>query len=197
MRLQITTDGTATGTAVLDADTRTPITLPRWAVTQAVTMHAAVDPGVAKAALGELDPEQGMMLKSDDDKRVALFVAYPANKADTAVAADGHIDFASAVTVEKAAWNWLAKGGRLGLWHKVSTDDFETVESGIHRGPDWVTKAVDGTERRIVEGDWLVSVRAKTDAAWQLLKEVVGGASPQGGAKRRNPTPESLAQLRS
>jgi len=170
-------------------------------------MHVSVDnsrvtidldvPGqyVAKAATTD---RAGVMLKANDEQRVALFVAYPANKADTAVAADGHIDFAAPDVVEKAAWNWMSKGARLGLLHKVATEDFETVESYIYRGPDWVVKAENGTEQVIVAGDWLTAVRAKTDAAWQMIKSgLIGGASPQGSARRRVPSAEALAALRS
>ena len=87
----------------------------------------------------------GALIKADDVKRVATYVAYPVNKADAGLAADGHRDFASKDEVERLAWNWMAKGARLGLWHLHGTDDYETVESGLHHGPDWVIKATDGS----------------------------------------------------
>lgn len=140
----------------------------------------------------------GLLIKADEEKRIATFVSYPVNKADVAVAADHHMDFASREVVERAAWNWMAKGARLGLWHRESTQDFECVESWLHRGADWVIKAVDGTERRIVEGDWLITVRAKSPTGWQMIKSnLIGGASPQGGARRRDPSAQALANLRS
>lgn len=155
---------------------------------------------IAEAAGGAAkgrSASSGVLLKANDEQRVALYVAYPVAKADVGVAMDRHIDFASREVVAKAAWNWLTKGGRLGLWHEVSTDDFETVESALHHGPDWVVKAVDGTERVIVDGDWLIAVRAKTPEAWRMVKSgQIGGASPQGGARRRRPSPEALASLR-
>ena len=167
-------------------------------IAQAGSNIASTLAGCSPTAKSSRESTQGVLLKADDEKRVALFVAYPVNKADTAVAADGHIDFASKTVVEQAAWNWMAKGARLGLWHKVSTDDFETVESGLHHGPDWVIKAADGSERVVVDGDWLISVRAKTDHAWQMVKAgLIGGASPQGSARRRTPSAEALANLRS
>lgn len=150
------------------------------------------------AAKGDERGQSGLLLKADDEKRVATYVAYPVEKADVAVAADGHIDFASRGVVEEAAWNWMVKGARLGLWHKEPTAEFECVESATHHGPDWVVKAVDGSERRIVDGDWLITVRAKTPSAWKMIKDgLIGGASPQGGAARRTPSAEALASLRS
>lgn len=156
-----------------------------------------VEHALAKGLPSEPAPA-GTMLKSDDEKRVALFVAYPANKPDVGTALDGFRDFASKGVIESAAWNWLARGGHLGLWHERNADDlYEVVASDLHHGPDWVLKATDGSEQRIVDGDWLVTVRAKTPEAWALIKSgVIGGASPQGAAKRRTPTPEALAGLR-
>lgn len=141
---------------------------------------------------------QGTMLKADDERKVALYVGYAAMRADTALAKDQHRDFATAQVIEDNAHNWLAKGAKLGLLHQQSTQDFETVESGIHRGPDWVMKAADGTQQVIREGDWLVAVRAKTPQAWSLIKSgALGGVSVQGRAKRRVPSAEALASLRS
>ena len=68
------------------------------------------------------------------------------------------------------------------------------MASWLHHGPDWIIKAVDGSEIRVVEGDWLVDVRAKNDAAWRLVKEqIIGGASPEGRAIRRTPDPAVVA----
>ena len=139
----------------------------------------------------------GALIKADDVKRVATYVAYPVNKADAGLAADGHRDFASKDEVERLAWNWMAKGARLGLWHLHGTDDYETVESGLHHGPDWVIKATDGSIQTVTEGDWIVSIRAKTQEAWELAKQLVGGVSMQGTAKRREPSAAALASLRS
>lgn len=141
--------------------------------------------------------EAGLLLKTYDVERVGLFVGYAANSPDIAKARDGRRDFAPAPVVERCAWNWMAKGAKLGLFHEFSTDEFETVESGIHHGPDWLLKAVDGTEQVVMEGDWLVAIRAKTEAAYSLMKSVIGGTSPQGRASRRIPSDEALSKLRS
>lgn len=161
-----------------------------------VTFPVTVTVGDAEPARS--DVADGALIKADDEKRVALFVAYPVNKPDASVAADGHIDFASKEVVETAAHNWLAKGGKLGLDHRVRTEDFECVESAPHHGPDWVLKSADGSERTIVDGDWLIAVRAKSASAWQAVKSgAIGGASPQGPARRGTPSADALASLRS
>ena len=156
---------------------------------------------VAPVAKGAAEPEhaaQGAMLKTNDEEQVALFVGYAANLPDIALAKDQHIDFAPPDVIERNAWNWMAKGAKLGLLHQQSTDAYETVESGIHHGPDWVMKAADGTEQVIKDGDWLVAIRAKSPEAWSLIKSGrLGGVSPQGRAARRTPSAEALANLRS
>lgn len=140
----------------------------------------------------------GLVLKADDEKRFLLTVAYPAMKADTSVAADGHIDFASAPVVEEAAWNFLRKGAKVGLWHRPGHEDAaDVVESYIWRGDPWALKAADGTDQTIMPGDWLVGM-VLSPATWDLYKSgAIGGVSPQGTAKRKDPDPATLAQLRS
>jgi hypothetical protein len=157
-----------------------------------------VRPTLAKSEDTATEAPSGALLKADATERVGLFVAYAANSPDIAKARDGKRDFASPAVVERGAWNWMAKGAKIGLFHEFSTDEFETVESGIHRGPDWLLKAVDGTEQVVMEGDWLVAIRAKTDAAWNLMKSgLIGGTSPQGRARRGTPSDEALSKLRS
>ena len=140
----------------------------------------------------------GFVVKSDDEKRFLLTVAYPAMKADVSVAQDGHRDFAPAEVVERAAWNFMLKGAKLGLWHEAGHEGCaETVESYVWRGPDWTIKAADGTEQVIKAGDWLLGVICDPDT-WAMYKAgLIGGVSPQGTAKRRRPSAEALAQLRS
>lgn len=159
-------------------------------VKEVLRVESDEDPGRHEAS--------AVMLKAVEEERVGIFVAYAANSPDIAKARDGKRDFAPPAVVERGAWNWMAKGAKIGLFHEFSTDEFETVESGIHRGPDWLLKAVDGTEQVVMEGDWVVAVRAKTDAAWNLMKSgLIGGTSPQGRAARRTPSDESLSKLRS
>lgn len=138
------------------------------------------------------------VIKADDAKRYLLTVAYPAMKADVSVAADGHRDFAPPDVIEMAAWNFMRKGARLGLWHQDGHDDAATtVESYIYRGPDWTVTAADGSEQLIKSGDWLLGVICSPET-WSLYQRgEVGGVSPQGGARRRIPSPSTLALLRS
>lgn len=140
----------------------------------------------------------GMVIKSTDERRYTLAVAYPVNKPDVDTARDGYKDFAGPEAVEDCAWNYMTKSRRVGGWHEDGTDgDGDVVESYIYRGPDWVIKAADGSEHTVTAGDWLLGVRW-SENAWQDIKEGrAAGMSPQGRAERIEPTPEALAGLRS
>ena len=140
----------------------------------------------------------GTVIKSDDEQRYVLMVAYPAMKADTAVAQDGHRDFGQAPVIEQACFNFMRKGCKLGMWHKDGNEDCgEVVENYIYRGPTWVTKSDDGTEQIIEPDDWLVGMILKPEVFAMYKAGIIGGASPQGKAKRRIPDPSTLARLRS
>lgn len=138
----------------------------------------------------------GLVIKADDAKRFLLTVAYPAWKPDVAIAADGHIDVAPADIVERACWNFMRKGARLGMWHQREvTDEAEVVENYIYRGEPWVMKAANGTEQIIMPDDWLVGIVC-SPATWALYKsDAIGGVSPQGGARRRTPSADTLARV--
>lgn len=140
----------------------------------------------------------GTVIKADDEKRYLLTVAYPAMKADVSVAQDGFRDFAPAAVIEKAAWNFMLKGAKLGLWHEAGHEGCaQTVESYVYRGPDWTIKADNGSDQIIKAGDWLLGVICD-EPTWAMYKSgAIGGVSPQGTAKRKKPTAESLAELRS
>lgn len=144
------------------------------------------------------DVLKGVVVKSEEEQRYTLTVAYPANKPDVAVAQDGHIDFASAAAVEKAAWGYLRKSPNVGLYHRSGTDGSgEVCESYIYRGPDWTIQAADGSEQVIKAGDWLMGI-IWSEESWPLVKQgLIGGVSPQGRAKRRIPTADAVAGLRS
>lgn len=137
------------------------------------------------------------VLKADPEKRMTVNVIYPADKADVAVALDGHRDFASKAVVEEAAHNYLRKYREVGTYHAdvtgqgVSKGAAELVESGIHRGPDWDVNGV-----VVKEGDW-IGAFIWTPEAWADIKAgKLGGVSVEGGAKRRKPSPEAVANLR-
>lgn len=139
---------------------------------------------------------QGVLVKAEDERRYSLHVAYPADKADVAVALDQHRDFASKQAVEDAAWDFM-KAPAIGLWHEEDTDGAgEVVESYIYRGPEWVVKAGDA-EHTVREGDWMLGIRWSPET-WALVKAgKIGGVSPQGTARRRKPSAEAVAALRS
>lgn len=176
-----------------------------------VTTTTVVDDGKddAAAAKSRWDGETiaVRVLKADDERRYTLDVAYPADKADVAIALDKHKDFASKAVVEDAAWNYMRNYRQVGLCHtpdqaaavgtQLAQDGAaELVESYVYRGPDWTVKAADGTEQLIKAGDWLVGF-IWVPAAWDLIKSgKIGGVSVEGGAKRRKPTREALANLR-
>lgn len=140
----------------------------------------------------------GQVVKSNDERRYTLTVAYPANKPDTGVARDGFRDFATPAVVEDAAWSFLAKSPRVGLWHEAGTDGAgDVVESYIYRGPDWEIAAADGTTQVVKSGDWLVGIQW-SEETWPAVKDGrIGGTSPQGRATRRKPSPDAVMNLRS
>jgi hypothetical protein len=127
-----------------------------------------------------------------------LQVAYPVNKADAVVAADGHRDFTGPEALEDAAWSYLTKSPKVGLHHAPGTDGAgRVVESYVYRGPDWNVTAPDGTTQTVKAGDWMVGIVWNPDAWDMVLSKRINGVSMQGSARRRKPTREALAQLRS
>ena len=73
----------------------------------------------------------------------------------------------------------------------------EVVESYIYRGPDWTIKAADGSEVVIKAGDWLGGFIWTPDAWADIKSGDLAGVSVEGSAKRRRPSPEAVAALRS
>jgi Putative phage serine protease XkdF len=143
------------------------------------------------------------VLKAEDERRYTLDVAYPADKADVATALDGHRDFASKAVVEDAAWNYMRHHREVGTYHAdvtghgVSKGAAEVVESYVYRGPDWAVKCADGTEVVVKAGDWLIGL-IWTPEAWSDIKAgKINGVSVEGSARRRKPTADAVANLRS
>jgi hypothetical protein len=147
------------------------------------------------------------VLKAEDERRYTLNVIYPADKADIAVALDGHRDFASKAVVEDAAWAYMRLHRQVGVAHTPehaasmgtaykAEGAAEVVESYIYRGPDWAIKAADGSECVVKAGDWLGGF-VWTPGAWDEIKAgKIGGVSVDGAARRRKPTADAVANLR-
>lgn len=156
------------------------------------------DDEVSKAEEIPTEDVAGMVVKSQDEQRFTLCISYPADRPDVGVAQDGFRDFASAGAVEKAAWQYLSKSPNVGLNHSQGTDGAgRVVESYIWRADPWVIKATDGSTQTVNPGDWLLGI-VWEPAAWNAIKSgQIGGLSPQGRAKRRTPTPDAVANLRS
>lgn len=139
------------------------------------------------------------VLKTQEERRYSLGLAYPAFRPDVGKAADGFRDFVSERTLEESAWSYMQKSLRVGLDHSAgrTTEGHATVvESYIYRGPDWHIKSADGDEKVIKAGDWLLGL-TWDESGWADIKNRRrNGLSPQGKAARRTPSPESLARLR-
>lgn len=140
----------------------------------------------------------GALLKAEEERRFTLCIAYPCNRADKATAADSHIDFAQADSIERAAWDYMLKHRKIGMDHRDGTDNAgDLVESSIHRGPDWSIKTADGNEYVVKEGDWVIGVVWPQNVWDDLIKTGRRrGVSMQGSAIRRTPDPGVLAMLR-
>lgn len=168
-----------------------------------ITQHpdgtVTIDTGghAAKSVAWDGETVAGRIFKADGAQRKTWHVFYPADKADVAVAMDGHRDFAGKAAVEKAAHDYLLRHRKVGLMHADGTDGSgDLVESAIHHGPDWVMKAADDSEQRVIDGDWVGAIQwdAPTWERWE--KGELRGVSPQGGALRAEASQEALAGLR-
>lgn len=134
------------------------------------------------------------VVKSSGERRYTLGVAYPANRPDVGKAADGFRDFAGEAALEDAAWSFMRKGARIGLDHREGTDGAGTVvESYLYRGPTWPQE----NGYVVKAGDWLVGILWSPEVWAEIKSGQRNGLSPQGAAKRRKPSAEALAQLRS
>ncbi|MGH2926692.1 MAG: XkdF-like putative serine protease domain-containing protein [Solirubrobacteraceae bacterium] len=120
------------------------------------------------------------IFKAQPKRRITIGVVYPALKKD------GHKQYMTPDEIEKSAHQFLAKYRRIGLFHAAGTTGHGTVvESWIHRGPDWIVKAIDGRTYTVKAGDWCVAIQWDAPA-WALVeKGLVDGFSYQGRARTR------------
>ncbi len=162
-------------------------------IVRTLSLHRGRQAGAAKSEYAAVQ-----VLKAMPERRYTLGLAYPANRADVGKAADGFRDFVGPEALEEAAWSFLQKSGRVGIQHQDGTEGAGTVvESYIWPGEDWAVTASDGSRQLIKAGDWLLGV-VWSEPAWQAIKAgELNGFSPQGGARRRQPSAEALANLRS
>jgi Putative phage serine protease XkdF len=132
------------------------------------------------------------------ERQYTLALAYPANRADRAIAADGFRDFVAPDLLEQAAWAYMRKGAKVGLLHHKGTEGRGVVvESYIYRGPDWEVLTPSGEKAMIKSGDWLLGT-IWDNLAWRAIKSgKLTGMSPQAKVRRRIPSAEALAGLRS
>jgi Putative phage serine protease XkdF len=170
-------------------------------IVQTLSLHRGRSAGVYpfNAYKEEDAPEVALKaLQATDERRYTLGLSYPANRADRAVAADGFRDFAKADVLENAAWSYLRKGAKVGLLHHKGTEGRgQVVESYIYRGPDWEIDTPSGEKVMIKAGDWLMGI-IWDSLAWRAIKTgKLTGLSPQAKVRRRIPSPEDLAGLRS
>lgn len=175
---------------------------PEQAAANIVLTLANLDAGdiATDEAAVKSDVAAMRVLKAQEERRYTLGLGYAAWVAPGR-GADNFNDFISEDALERCAWEWMAKRREIGLFHqdRPELDGHGTVvESYIYRGPDWeVASPVDGTNVVIKAGDWLVGV-VWDEYGWDLVKSrKVNGWSPEGGARRRVPTADRLAQLRS
>ena len=157
---------------------------------------ATYETGSAEKSYWDGETVKGVVVKSDDERKFTLMVAYPANSADVGIARDGFQDFASPDAVEQACWSYMEKSRQIGGFHQDGTEGLGTlVENYVYRGPDWAIKAADGTDQVVKAGDWLWGVKWGDDG-WNMIKSGEGcGASPQGAATRRTPNPTDVAKV--
>lgn len=135
------------------------------------------------------------VVKSSEELRYTLGLAYPVDLPDVGIAQDGHQDFVSKDVLREAAWQYLRKGGGVGLHHADGTVGAGVVvESYLWPGEPW--QPVPGGYT-VVKGDWLLGSVWSPEAWADIKSGKITGFSPQGRAQRRLPDEQTLASLRS
>ncbi len=142
-------------------------------------VEAAVEP--APVEVTDEESVEKRLSVPPDPQRFVLGVAYPASRKD------GHSEWASPESVEKAAWDFAREGRRVGFFHAGSDTEghIDVCESYIYRGPDWVIKDISGNEQTIRAGDWMLGGIADEPAFDTIISEAADGWSIDGRARRR------------
>lgn len=135
------------------------------------------------------------VIKANAANRYLLVVAYSANSMP-ARGADKRTDVASPEVLERACWKFALNGFKVGMHHQDGTVGAATVvENFVWRGEPTVFKSPDGSQQVIGPGDWCVGL-ILSPAAWQEYQRgAIKGASPQGTAKRKPASPETLKRI--
>lgn len=134
------------------------------------------------------DAAYAPLIKSDDEQRYTLGVAFAPHRPTDIVhkGADGKRDIIRSRAIEDAAWNFIRKGAKIGLWHADGTEGHgQVVESYVYRGPDWTITASDGSTQVVKAGTWLCGATWDVPA-WALIQSgALNGYSPDGRALRQ------------
>lgn len=147
--------------------------------------HSHDDDTMERTAMPD-DEAAFLLLRTADERRFTLGVAWHADRPDEQPAADGHRAVIRAEELEKTAWAWMARSREVGLMHLDGTEGHGTVvESYLWRGPDWTTVDANGNEQVITRGSWLVGVIWDPPTFLAIKRGQIDGYSPQGTAKWR------------
>ncbi len=134
----------------------------------------------------------GVLVKSVDEDRFGLFVAYSPNRLPLR-GADGKVDLASPRVLEKAAWRFALNGLKVGTDHRPGGEGAaRVVENYVWRGAPWHVVGPDGTEEVVSEGDWLVGLLFTREAWADFKSGRWSGISLQGSATRKPATRKTL-----
>lgn len=170
-----------------------------WQQIEAAAQDAGITPSEAVKNMADaVEQMTGHVVKADEEHRFLLMVGYSPNRLPHR-GADGFQDVASPDVIEKACWKFMLNGHAAGLMHKAGGEGaFRIVENYVYRNPEpWTIKAADGSTQTIRQGDWLIGAILEPET-WQAYKAgVYRGGSLQGGARRMEPRPETLARQRS
>ncbi len=158
---------------------------------------AAKDAGITPdEAVSNMDQAaRAMVVKASPERRFLLMVVYSPHRMPFK-GADKRTDLVSPEVLERAAWNYAAKGFGTGMWHEPGHEDEAVcVENTIWRAPDWHLTDAAGNPQVVKAGDWLAGF-ILSPGAWRKYQEgLIGGVSMQGDARRKPASPEALARV--
>lgn len=100
---------------------------------------------------------------------------------------DTHGDTMTVEEIEKTAHTFAQNGMVIDFRHNGKPlKGVSTIESGIHRGPDFEFENAVGKKEIMKSGTWFVGIHAADKKVWKALKSgKLGGVSPGGFGKRR------------